>query len=334
MRRGGRETAGSRHETANERRAAVRTAGAPTGCALLMLACACAAAVVPTVPEPPTGQQLAELWVDPGPDRDLFWGVGGQGLAPDPAARYTVIDVKRGGFSRGYTVKDPDGREWSAKFPPEAPTEVAASRILWGVGYHQPPIYYVAEWEADGAPAANPQLPARFRESKPDLYGLDAGGPWSYYRNPFGGTRPMNGLLVLHVMLGNSDLKDDQNRIYTLDDPSTGLTRWYVARDLGQTFGRTGLLDPPRGDVEIFEQTPFIRSVENGYVRLHYRGRHRALFDRLTVADVRWICERLAALSDTQLRDAFRAAGYPQPIAERFIRRLEQKIAEGLALGD
>jgi hypothetical protein len=211
---------------------------------------------------------------------------------------------------------------------------VAASRIFWGVGYHQPPVYYLAEWHADKAPSPNPQLPARFRESKPDLHGLDADGTWSYYDSPFDGTRQLKGLIVLNVMLGNSDLKDEQNALYTLQQEHEGARRWYVARDLGQTFGRTGLLDPPRGDVDVFEQTPFIRGVENEFVRFEYRGRHKALIEQIRPADVRWICERLDALTDQQLQDAFRAAGYPKPIADRFIRRLEQKIAEGLQLKD
>jgi hypothetical protein len=277
---------------------------------------------------------MAELWAQPGRDRDLFWGVGGKRLAPDPGARYTVIEIKRGGFSRGYTVTDTKDREWSAKFPPEAGTEVAASRLLWGVGYHQPPVYYLAEWHADQATSPNPQLPARFRESKPDLHGLDAGDSWSYYRNPFVGTRQLNGLLVLHVMLGNSDLKDEQNVVYTLAESSEGARRWYVARDLGHTFGRTGLLDAPRGDIEVFEQTPFIKGMDSGYVRFEYKGRHKALVERITPADVRWICQRLSDLTDRQLQDAFRAAGYPKVTADRFIRRLEQKIAEGLQLKD
>ncbi|MGH9309243.1 MAG: hypothetical protein ACRD1U_07710 [Vicinamibacterales bacterium] len=277
---------------------------------------------------------MAELWVEPEPNRDLYWGVGGKRLAPDPAARYTVIEIKRGGFSRGYTVTDPDDREWSVKFPPEAAPEVAASRLLWGVGYHQPPVYYLAEWHAEKATSPNPQLPARFRESKPDLRGLDAQGTWSYSRNPFAGTPQMNGLLVLHAMLGNSDLKDEQNALYVLHEPMEGARRWYVARDLGQSFGRTGMLDPPRGDIDVFEQTSFIKGVENGHVRFEYSGRHKGLFERITPADVRWICKRLAALDDRQMRDAFRAAGYPDVIGGRFVRRLEQKIAEGLALKD
>ena len=304
---------------------------------LLAAACslpACQPVIQSTLAGPPSAIQMAELWVQPSGARDLYWGVGGERLAPDPAARYTVIEVKRGGFSRGYTVLDADEREWSAKFPPEAQTEVAASRIFWGVGYHQPPIYLLPEWHAEKAPAANPQLPARFREKSPDLHGLDAGESWSYYRNPFVGTRPLNGLLVLHAMLGNSDLKDEQNIIYSLKAAREGVTRWYVARDVGQTFGRTGRFDPPRGDPEVFEHTPFIRGIANGYVQFEYRGRHRALFDRITPADVRWICERLDTLTDAQLHDAFRAAGYPKVIADRFIRRLKQKIAEGLQLED
>ena len=302
------------------------------GFVVLLIACTvnCRATIRSTLPGPPTPAQMAELWVEPDAGRDLFSGIGGQRLAPDPKARYTVIDMKRGGFSRGYTLKDDKGREWSAKFPPEAAPEVVTSRILWGIGYHQPPVYYLAEWTASKANSPNPQLPARFRERAPDLRGLDSDGSWSYYSNPFVGTRQLNGLLALHAMLGNSDLKDLQNAIYLLKEPFEGARRWYVARDLGQTFGRTGTLDPPRGDPDAFEKTAFIRGVENGFVRFEYRGRHKALFERITPADVRWVCDRLSRLTDQQLNDAFRAAGYPRVTADRFISSLKRKIAEGL----
>jgi len=295
---------------------------------------ACQRPIKSTIAGSPTPAQMAELWIEPERNRDLFWGVGQKRLAPDPNARYPVIEIKRGGFSRGYTVTGPGDREWSAKFPPEAGPEVVASRLFWGVGYHQPPVYYLAEWVAEKAPSPNPQMPARFREKSPDLYGLKSDTFWSYYQNPFVGTRQLNGMLVLHAMLGNSDLKDDQNALYTLEKPFEGATRWYVARDVGQVFGRTGMLDPPRGDPEVFEKTGFIRGVSNGKVRLEYSGRHKSLFQNITPADVRWICDRLAAISDAQLDDAFRAGGYPKSLADRFIRRLKQKIAEGRALKD
>ena len=287
-----------------------------------------------TLPGPPTPEQMAQLHVQPERNRDLFYGVGGKKLAPDPKTTYTVIEIKRGGFSRGYTVIGPGKREWSAKFPPESNTEITASRLHWGIGYHQPPVYLLTDWTAVKATSPNPQLPARFREKDPDLNGLNAGDPWSYYQNPFVGTRQLNGLLAFQAMLGNSDLKDSQNVIYKLDKPLERATRWYVARDLGQTFGRTGVLEAPRGDIEVFEQTPYIRGVADGKVRFEYRGRHRALFENITPADVRWLCEQLNALSDDQWKDAFRAGGFAEADAARFIRRMKQKIAEGLALKD
>ena len=300
--------------------------------AMAGLGMACNPAIRSTLPGPPTAEQLAQLWVEPSRDRDLFWGVGGKRLAPDPSAKYKVIEIKRGGFSRGYTVTDPSGREWSTKFPPEASTELVASRVHWGIGYHQPPIYLLKQWTAEKATSPNPQLPARFREKKPDLNGLDAGDPWSYFQNPFVGTEQLNGLLTLQAMLGNSDLKDVQNVVYTLDRPLEGAAVWYVARDLGHTFGRTGVIDAPRGDIETYEKTPFIRGVENGKVRFEYRGRHKALFENIRPADVVWVCERLNRLTDRQWSDAFRAGGIEGEMADRFIRRTKQKISEGLAL--
>ena len=299
----------------------------------LLLLLACSGLARPAVPAaPPSAAQLAELWVEPEPNRNLFWGVGGQRLQPDPSVTYKILENKRGGFSMGFTVADPSNRVWSVKLPPEAPTEVVASRLLWAVGYHQPPIYYVGRWNADGA-EKNPQLPGRFRETKPDLNGLNAGPPWSYYRGPFVGTRQLNGLLVMMAMLGNSDLKDEQNVIYQLKDPFDGASRWYVARDVGQSLGRTGVIDAPRGDVKVFEETPFIKGMSGRYVRFDWRGRHGVLLERIAPEDVHWICDRLQRLTDTQWKDAFRAGGYAPEIADRFIRRFKQKITEGQAVG-
>jgi hypothetical protein len=276
---------------------------------------------------------VAPLWIEPEPGRDLFHGVGGPRLAPDARGLFTVTAVKKGGFSKGYTVEDRAGREWSVKLYPEARTEVVASRILWAVGYHQPPVYTLERWSAEGAAGPNPQPVARFREETPDLHGLREDDGWPYDDNPFVGTRELNGLLVLQVMLGNSDLKADNNMRYTLARPFEGAREWYVARDLGHTFGRTGVIGAPRDDADVFDQTPFILGVANGVVAFDYRGLHRELFAGITVADVQWICRRLGAITDAQWADAFRAGGYAAPTAQRYIRRLKQKIAEGLAVG-
>ena len=71
----------------------------------------------------------------------------------------------------------------------------------------------------------------------------------------------------------------------------------------------------------------------NGHVRFDYRGRHGALVDDITPADVRWICQRLQRSPTSSGDDAFRAGGYAPQTPTRFINRFKQKIAEGLALG-
>jgi hypothetical protein len=285
-------------------------------------------------PALPDAANVAALWREPDSPRDLFGGVGGAERSPDPRDQFTVIDVKEGSFSEGYTVTDTRGREWSVKFPPEAQPEVVVSRIVWGLGYHQVPTYLLPSWEAKRALGPNPQREARFRPKHIAIDGvaLKEKGDWSYYQNPFVGRRELAGLLVLQVMLANSDLKDAQNVLYELEQPLEGSRVWYVARDLGHTFGRTGRVDAPRNDIEAFETGKFIRGVKDGFVQFEFHSRHGALVEHVTVADVRWICTRLSAFTDRQWNDAFRAGGYDPVMTGRFVRSLKQRIAQGLAL--
>ena len=64
-------------------------------CAMAGLGMACNPTIKSTLPGPPTAEQLAQLWVEPDRGRDLFWGVGGKRLAPDPSVSYQVIEIKR-----------------------------------------------------------------------------------------------------------------------------------------------------------------------------------------------------------------------------------------------
>lgn len=61
-----------------------------------------------------------------------------------------------------------------------------------------------------------------------------------------------------------------------------------------------------------------------------YYGRHRELLGILTPADVRWAAERWSVLTPEQWNAAFDAAGYAPPVAERYIRKLQQKVTQGL----
>jgi hypothetical protein len=298
---------------------------------IVLATAACGGRTVVVAPRTVSAAQMAQLWVDPGTrPRDLFWGVGGTRYAPPRNARYTLESKDETGFSVSYDVKDPSGLEWSAKIGDEAQTEVAVSRILWGVGYHQPPVYYLPSWQLVTGENPAQISEARFRPKLPQLDRLDE--VWSWADNPYSGTRQMKGLLAILLMLNSTDLKDSNNSIYQTAQRWDGATRWFVVRDVGAALGETGKLYPRRNWLEAFEKTPFITAVSGTTVELDYDGRHQELLSMITAADIQWASRLLARLTDAQWRAAFRAANYSDADSQRFIRRIKEKIADGIAL--
>ncbi|HEY6360803.1 MAG TPA: hypothetical protein VIX63_06840 [Vicinamibacterales bacterium] len=300
--------------------------------AIVTLSCGGRTVVVDAPATPVSPAKMAELWVDPGPQpRDLFWGIGGTRYAPPADAVFKIQAKDETGFSVSYDVVSPDGMEWSAKIGPEAQTEVVVSRLLWALGYHQPPIYYLPSWKLDlGGKEPRIESEARFRPKLDHLERLDE--YWSWADNTFSGTRPLKGLLVALLMLNSTDLKDDNNSIYALKEPWDGASGWFVVRDVGASLGETGKLFPRRNWLEGFEKHGFIKNVGDGKIEFEYNGRHQELLSMIEPADVQWAAKQMQRLTDQQWRDAFRAGNYADPVAGRYIRRIRQKIADGLAL--
>jgi hypothetical protein len=274
---------------------------------------------------------LAELWQEPTDleQRDLFYGPGGRAHEPDSNGSFTLVKLKEKGTNPGYDLVDERGREWAVKLGREARVEVAISRVLWAVGYHQPSIYYVRRWTMAG----NEQPEGRFRLEGDSL---QKKSDWSWRENPFLGTREFAGLYALMVLFSNWDLKTVQNVIYEVGKDSATLRRRYVVKDLGGALGWSGHLLHTKGDTAGFDSEPFITDVDDSVVTF---GKFREGWpDSLRqdvvvkVADLRWICGLLERLSAKQWRDAFRAGGFSDAQAERFIRRLKTKIADGLAI--
>lgn len=282
-----------------------------------------------------TPGKMAEFWQEPGDleRRNLLHGPGGAGLAPDPNGRYTLTEADDKGFSPGYDVKDERGRDWSVKLGPESRTEVVVSRIVWAMGYHQPSVYYLPNWTLTVNGKAKGEGPARFRSEPSTQQQM---GTWSWRNNPFLDTQPFGGLFVLMVMVNNWDLKSQQNAVYRLAREGEESPDRYVIKDLGASLGRTNWWLPgTRDDLDAFEREPFIKGVSGNRVKFHFQGawREPQLLDSATPDDVRWMCERLTRLTPEQWADAFRAGGYTDAEASRFIRRLREKIEEGLKLG-
>jgi len=281
-----------------------------------------------------TPPQMAELWTEADAGRDLFGGPGGGDAAPDPQGDYQFVARDSTGKSPGYDVRDAKGRLWSVKLGPEAQSEVVVSRLLWAAGYFQPATYYLPSWKLVGTSDPNPQPPGRFRL---EAEGETKVGPWSWGHNPFVGTTPLRGLFVFMVIVNNWDLKTQQNKVYELTGGDAAPLRRYAVRDLGASLGNTRWFFPgSKSNIDDFERERFIESVRDGEVRFHYRGAWRkpGLKHGVAPADVRWISERLARLTEEQWSDAFKAAGYSETDAQRYVVRLRQKVSEGLALKD
>jgi hypothetical protein len=310
--------------------------------AITTLATAC---VMRKAPRTTTGApaDVAQLWLEPRDleKRDLFHGAGGAALAPDPSAPYELVAIDNSGYSPGYDVRDRRGTDWSVKLGIEAQPEVVASRVLWAIGYHQPPTYLLKDWKLAGKQVETPGI-ARFRRESHKVV-----ADWSWYENPFVSAQPFKGLLVANLILNNWDWKTSNNKVYDIYDVAArdgAPRRVFVVRDLGASLGKTsfpqflkwtpmrGLGQGSRNDIEGFEEQKLIKRVEGQRVAFDYRGIHNGLVDTLAVSDVVWTSRLMARISDRQWRDAFRAAGYTDAEQKRFIAKMKSKINEGLAL--
>ena len=116
-----------------------------------------------------------------------------------------------------------------------------------------------------------------------------------------------------------------------------------MVRDVGASLGQarqfplftllgTRGLQGTKNNIADFEQQGFITSVDGDRVAFDYRGRNGVLVNLIRVRDVIWTCELLARIPDGHWQAAFRAGHYSADESERFIRKIKEKIEQGLAL--
>lgn len=279
------------------------------------------------------------LWNDPGSieSLDLFYGPGGREGAPDVNGKFTFVSADTGGTQKKVDVKDDKGRDWTVKFGPEARPETAATRFVWAAGYHTDEDYFVPRVHIDGMPGGD-ATNVRFERRHS---GLKSVGLWTWENNPFVGTRELDGLKVLMVVMNNWDLKAVNNKVVRPTKKSGEDTdeRIYYVGDLGATFGKTGSLafglhlpgDPPAGTKdkpEQFARQAFIDGVRDGFVRFHYKGKDPGALKGIRVENAKWMGSLLARLSEKQLRDAFRAGGYNESETSTLVRAMQERIKE------
>lgn len=302
----------------------------------------------------PSGKPV--LWRDPGDiaARDLTYGPGSVELGPQPP--FTFIEEDKGGASPKFRVKDARGVTWNVKLGVESQAETVVTRLIWAAGYFAEESYYLETAEIAGLPKLSrggefvTGTTVRGARFEPRRDGVNHGGNWDWRENPFAGTRELDGLKVLMVLLANYDTTPDNNRILSVTNSETGqIESRYVVHDLGATLGRVGGLGGKRtkNDLEDFAASKFVVEVKDGMVEFDYKTRPQKLglvttvlspgyrsnqidkekaMRRIPVGSVRWIGTMLSGLTDEQIRIAFRAAGYNDATTEGYTRALRARI--------
>ncbi|HYN85835.1 MAG TPA: hypothetical protein VER32_11305 [Pyrinomonadaceae bacterium] len=304
----------------------------------------------------PAGSPVA--WRDPGDisTRNLTYGPGSQELAPQ--APFTFVSEDKLGASPKFKVTDARGVTWSVKLGVEAQTETVATRVVWSMGYFAEESYYLDRVQVLNLPKLSRGQEfvekngvVRGARFEPRRGAESRTATWDWEENPFVGTRHLNGLKVLMALLGNYDNRPENNLVVTVNNPQGGEAEArYVVSDIGATLGKVGGMGGKRSknNLEDFRASKFVTGVEGGHVKFDFstkpkgaggffaklfnpgyaksQAQKERVMKNIPVEDARWIGTQLSRLSDDQLRDAFRAAGYDAPTMEGYVAALRSRI--------
>lgn len=285
---------------------------------------------------------------------NLFWGPGGKENQPPQPAEFEKED--RHGTSPKFDVHDAAGKKWGAKLGLEAKPETAAARLMWAAGYAANENYFFPVLHVNNMPGAIrhgkgmlgqggdvPNVRLQRRRDK-----LKKIGDWNWRHNPFYGKREFNGLRVMMALIANWDLKDDNNAILQSEkEPGPQI---YEVTDVGTAFGTPGKRytdKDSKGNLPVYRQTKLIAHVHGDYVDLNFPKRPplgmlfefewafffhqvnmRWVGKHIPRSDAKWIGSLLAQLSDDQLKDAFRAAGYSDQEVGDYAAAVRSRIQE------
>jgi hypothetical protein len=296
------------------------------------------------------------LWVDPGDirSRNLYWGPGGKEHQPELPVEFEKED--RHGTSPKFDVRDSGGKKWGAKLGLEAKPEIAAARLLWAVGYSANENYFFPDLDVKNMPSSlqrgngligkGGHVP-NVRLQRPP-HGYKKADTWNWRHNDFYGTREFNGLRVMMGLIGNWDLKDDNNAVLKNEDGEG--PRLYEVTDVGTSMGTPGKSytdKVSKGNLGVYRRTRLIRHDHGDHIDLNFPKRPpltellefewgfffhqldmRWIGQHIPRQDAKWIGSLLAQLSAEQISDAFRAANYSEADIQAYTEAVRSRIRE------
>lgn len=257
--------------------------------------------------------------------RDLYNGPGGTKMKPN-LRRIKFLKEEAGGNNLKYRIEDASGRVWVAKIADESQSEVAATRLLYALGYKTEIDYLVPKLTIPSKKTyRNVRLEARPANVERD-------GRWQWKENPFVGTPEFNGLKLMMALINNWDLKDENTAILI-----NGGQRHYIVSDLGSSFGKLAPTSAPIlnkfgrsvNNPDHYAKAKYVKGVtEDGELDLAYNGKQAGLMNGLPFSDAKWLSDLLGRLTPKQISDAFRAANYTPAQVRTMTAAVRRRIAE------
>src|SRR5262245_11737942 len=171
------------------------------------------------------------LWAEPGDPStfDFQYGAGGIKRQPQPPFRFVSEDLS--GTSPKVNVKDGRGVSWNVKWGDEAHASIFCTRLISACGYYAEPEYFLPHGRIEGAHGltrAGSRISrngsfenARFQLRTDSPKFMD-GRNWEWDKNPFLGTRELQGLKILMLLVSNWDTKKSNLAIFedeSADEP-------------------------------------------------------------------------------------------------------------------
>jgi hypothetical protein len=287
------------------------------------------------------------IWRDPGQVERLDFRAGPGGRDGAPAPPFYFLQEHASGSNPCLSVKDANGRTWRVKWGDEVRSETFAVRVVWAAGYYAETTYFIAEGRFEGVTALGRARScvaedctfkdARFElDDKRVTKMFDEHG-WAWNDNPFVGTRELNGLKVLLMLLSNWDNKDvrdvarGSNTAIFQHALSDGMIEaWYLIIDWGATMGKWGsVVFREKWNCASYEsQSPeLISGVEGGTVKWGYIGqRTEDATEGIRVEDVRWLYQYVGRITDDQVREGLYASGATDEEADCFTRAFRDRL--------
>lgn len=294
---------------------------------------------------PPLRSHRAAIWRDPGDvgKRDL-----GTGPGTPPQPPFHFVEEHDTGSQPCVSIRDGSGREWRVKWGSEVRTETFGTRLAWALGFFAEQTHFIPEGEIAGtkdlrrARACIDEqhrfTEARFELSESGVVKHFDAHSWAWNDNPFIGTRELNGLKILMMLLSNWDNKDvrdvargSNTAIFEYSISKHVREARYLIIDWGAALGSWGnnVVQRGRWDVNAYaaQNEAFITGVEDGLVTWGYQGQRTAdCTEGISVDDVRWFHELAGRLTDQQLHHGFLASGATPDEAGYFTAAMRARI--------